>query len=121
LNWVDALLLFAVLSVIMLLGVNRRSCAARLEPANARVRSEHRRTEVVVLTTYTDDESLLAALTVGAHGFLTKDADAEAIARALHAAAAGKSTVDADLLQRLVAAAVRATAPRTKEADGLTA
>jgi len=88
--------------------------------ATARVRAEYPETEVVVLTTYTDDDSLLAALKAGARGFLTKDADAEAIARALHAAADGQSTVDASLQQRLVAAATRASPSRTREVQGLT-
>jgi DNA-binding NarL/FixJ family response regulator len=88
--------------------------------ATARVRAEYPETEVVVLTTYADDDSLLAALKAGARGFLTKDADAEAIARALRSAATGQSTVDAELLQRLVATATRVAPPRTREVDGLT-
>jgi DNA-binding NarL/FixJ family response regulator len=88
--------------------------------ATARVRAEYPETEVVVLTTYADDDSLLAALKAGARGFLTKDADAEAIARALRSAANGQSTVDAELLQRLVAVATRTAPPRTREVDGLT-
>lgn len=75
--------------------------------ATRRVRAEHPRTEVVVLTTYADDDSVLAALQAGARGFLTKDADAEAIARALHAAAAGQSTVDGDVQRRLIEAAAK--------------
>ncbi|HEY7813595.1 MAG TPA: response regulator transcription factor [Nakamurella sp.] len=75
--------------------------------ATRRVRAEFPRTEVVVLTTYADDESVLGALQAGARGFLTKDADAEAIARALHAAAAGQSTVDGEVQRRLIEAATR--------------
>jgi DNA-binding NarL/FixJ family response regulator len=86
-----------------------------------RIRAEHPGTEVVVLTTYADDESLLAALRAGARGFLTKDADAEAIARALRSAAAGQSTVDGELQRRLVEAATRSTPRRVKEIEGLTA
>src|ERR1700761_4395151 len=37
-----------------------------------RVVAEHPGTEVVVLTTYADDESVLGALQAGARGFLTK-------------------------------------------------
>jgi DNA-binding NarL/FixJ family response regulator len=85
------------------------------------VRAQHPETEVVVLTTYADDDSLLAALKAGARGFLTKDADAEAIARALHSAAAGQSTVDGALQQRLVTAAASRAPVRTKELEGLTA
>jgi DNA-binding NarL/FixJ family response regulator len=89
--------------------------------ATARVRAEHPRTEVVVLTTYADDESLLSALRAGARGFLTKDADAESIARALHSAARGMSTVDSELQRRLVEVASRARAPRAQDVEGLTA
>ncbi|WP_344421222.1 response regulator transcription factor [Amycolatopsis minnesotensis] len=85
------------------------------------VRARHPGTEVVVLTTYTDDDSLLGALRAGARGFLTKDADAEAIARALRSAADGQSTVDASLQERLVGAAARAAPPRAEAVEGLTA
>ncbi|GAB3374273.1 response regulator transcription factor [Amycolatopsis echigonensis] len=85
------------------------------------VRAQHPKTEVVVLTTYADDDSLLAALKAGARGFLTKDADADAIVRALRSAAAGQSTVDGALQQRLVAAATSRAPVRTKELEGLTA
>ncbi len=90
--------------------------------ATRRVRAEYPETEVVVLTTYTDDDSVLSALRAGARGFLTKDADAEAIARALHAAAAGQSTVDGEIQRRLVAAAMGGgQQPKAAEpADGLT-
>lgn len=85
------------------------------------VRAQYPETEVVVLTTYTDDESLLGALKAGARGFLTKDADAEAIARALRSAAAGQSTVDGQLQARLVAAATNRAPVRKQELEGLTA
>jgi DNA-binding NarL/FixJ family response regulator len=89
-----------------------------------RVRAEHPETEIVVLTTYADDESVLGALRAGARGFLTKDADAEAIARALYAAAAGQSTVDGDVQRRLIEAATRGRRPAGGAAplvEGLTA
>jgi len=87
-----------------------------------RVRADHPTTEVVVLTTYTDDDSLLAALRAGARGYLTKDADADAIERALRSAAAGQSTVDAALQERLVAAVARpASTTPAEPVEGLTA
>jgi DNA-binding NarL/FixJ family response regulator len=70
--------------------------------ATRQVRTDHPRTEVVVLTTYSDDDSVLSALRAGARGFLTKDADAESIGRALEAAANGQSIVDADVQRRLI-------------------
>ena len=91
--------------------------------ATRRVREQYPETEVVVLTTYTDDDSVLSALRAGARGFLTKDADAEAIARALHAAAAGQSTMDGEVQRRLVAAAMsggQPSRPTAEAADGLT-
>src|SRR5205807_4971123 len=54
-----------------------------------RVRSSHPRTQVVVLTTYSDDESIIGALRAGALGYLTKDATRAEIGRAVLAAAAG--------------------------------
>ncbi|MFJ1756286.1 response regulator [Kitasatospora sp. NPDC088134] len=73
--------------------------------ATRRVRAEHPGTEVVVLTTYADDDSLFSALQAGARGFLTKDAGAEEIARAVvdvRSGAAGLSPqVQLRLLERL--------------------
>jgi DNA-binding NarL/FixJ family response regulator len=76
--------------------------------ATARITREHPSTKVVVLTTYADDESIIAALRAGALGYLTKDAGRDQIARAIHAAAAGQA--------RLVAAA--APAPQNPVASG---
>lgn len=87
--------------------------------ATRRVRAEYPGTEVVVLTTYSDDDSVLAALRAGARGFLTKDADAESIGRALHAAAAGQSIVDGEVQRRLVEASSAVPTP-DPTADGLT-
>ncbi|MFD6751183.1 response regulator, partial [Streptomyces anthocyanicus] len=49
--------------------------------ATRRIRSEHPGTQVVVLTTYADDESLFPALRAGARGFLTQDAGGDEIVR----------------------------------------
>lgn len=51
--------------------------------ATRRVRTEHPGTQVVVLTTYADDDSLFPALRAGARGYLTKDADADELLRAI--------------------------------------
>ncbi|WP_405056605.1 response regulator transcription factor [Kribbella sp. NBC_01505] len=79
--------------------------------ATRQVRTDHPRTEVVVLTTYSDDDSVLSALRAGARGFLTKDADAESIGRAIEAAAAGQSILDADVQRRLIEGAAAAPKP----------
>ncbi len=71
-------------------------------------------TSVVVLTTYTDDESILDALNAGACGYLTKNATAQDIHRALHAAVAGQAVLDQEVQARLVD---HATAPGTRDRD----
>lgn len=50
--------------------------------------------KVVVLTTFADDVSILAALEAGAAGFLTKDAGRQQIALAVRSAAAGQAVLD---------------------------
>jgi DNA-binding NarL/FixJ family response regulator len=60
---------------------------------------------VVVLTTYDDGPSIIAALGAGARGYLTKPAGRADIARAVRAAAAGQAVLDPAVQARLVAAA----------------
>jgi DNA-binding NarL/FixJ family response regulator len=88
--------------------------------ATQAIRARFPRTQVVVLTTYADDESVFGALSAGAIGFLTKDAGRDDIRRALEAAAAGQSVLDADVQARLVQS-VRPRKPSAAELpDGLT-
>ncbi len=72
--------------------------------ATRRIRASLPATQVLVLTTYADDESLFPALQAGARGYLTKEASAEEIERAIRAIAAGRTHLDATIQQRLVAA-----------------
>lgn len=91
--------------------------------ATRRILAAYPVTAIVVLTTYADDDSILAALRAGALGYLTKDAGREQIARALHAAAAGQAILDPAVQARLVAAAAPAldSVPSRPLPDGLTA
>ena len=77
--------------------------------ATAAIRSSRPGTHVVVLTTYADDESIMAALSAGASGYLTKDATRDDIRRALEAAAAGQSLLD-PAVQTVLLEAARAGA-----------
>jgi DNA-binding NarL/FixJ family response regulator len=70
---------------------------------------------VVVLTTYSDDESIIGALQAGALGYLTKDATRAEIGRAVLAAAAGQAVLDPQVQQRLLIAAARAPAAPSAE------
>lgn len=90
--------------------------------ATGLVTEKHPRTRVVVLTTYADDTSVLAALRAGALGYLTKESGRDEIARALHAAAAGQAVLDSDVQRTLLQAANAPAEPRRRELpDGLTA
>ena len=66
---------------------------------------------IVVLTSYSDDESVLAALRAGARGFLTKDAGAADILQAVSAVSAGKALLDPGIQRRLVEAIVGGEMP----------
>ncbi len=70
--------------------------------ATRRIRTDHPGTQVVVLTTYADDESIVGALRAGAIGYLTKDAGRDHIGRALEAAASGQAILDPAVQARLV-------------------
>ncbi|MET8146663.1 response regulator transcription factor [Sphaerisporangium sp. NPDC005288] len=70
--------------------------------ATRRVRAAHPGTQVIVLTTYSDDESVFAALQAGARGFLTKSADAEEIARAIATVMRGGAQLDPSVQRRLL-------------------
>ncbi|MFD9636661.1 response regulator transcription factor [Streptomyces violascens] len=83
--------------------------------ATRRLTEEHPEVAVVVLTTFADDDSILAALSAGARGYLTKNAGREDIARAIRAAAAGQSVLDREVQDRLLATA-RTKAPMPQQA-----
>jgi DNA-binding NarL/FixJ family response regulator len=86
--------------------------------ATRRIRTNHPETQVVVLTTYSDDESVLAALRAGARGFLTKDVHPDEIARAIRVVRDGEAQFDPTVQRRLVDV-VAASEPVPP--DGLTA
>lgn len=77
----------AVMDLLMPGGINGIETTARLRRV-----SPH--TKVVVLTAYTDDERVVAALRAGATGYVRKDAVPELLLTAIRAAARGQSTLD---------------------------
>jgi DNA-binding NarL/FixJ family response regulator len=90
-----------------------------------RLTENHPDVAIVVLTTYDDDSSVLAALQAGARSYLTKDARRADIAQALRSAAAGLSVLDPAVQAALLAAATRPEKPPEpkppgKLPDGLT-
>ncbi len=73
--------------------------------ATRRLTGQYPDVAVVVLTTYVDDSSVLAALQAGARSYLTKDADCADIVQALRSAATGLSVIDPAARAALLAAA----------------
>jgi len=121
---------------VVLMDLNMPRCNG--VEATERLRRLRPDTAVVVLTTYSDDAWVFAALQAGARGFLTKDAGPGEIQRAITDVAAGHAQFDPAVQRRLldalnsgnrsaVAAADRgqpAPAPEvapTEPPDGLTA
>jgi DNA-binding NarL/FixJ family response regulator len=80
--------------------------------ATRRLRERQPEARVIALTTYADDESVLAALRAGARGYLTKDASAEDIRAAIFSVAAGEAALD-PAVQHHVVAAVAGDGPST--------
>ena len=66
---------------------------------------------VVVLTAFSDDNSVFAALRAGARGYLTKNAGAGEILQALSAVRAGDAQLDPSVQRRLVEAVVSGEPP----------
>ena len=89
-----------------------------------RLTAEHPEVAIVVLTTYTDDSSVLDALRAGARSYLTKDADYTEIARALRAAVGGLTVFDPRVHATLLAATEAPPKPEPARSaplpDGLT-
>ncbi|MDF3298337.1 response regulator transcription factor [Streptomyces tropicalis] len=91
--------------------------------ATRRIRREHPGTQVVILTTFGDDDSLFPALRAGARGYLTKDAGGEEIVRAVESVLSGDAglspSIQRRLLERLSGPEPR-PAPPAEAPDGLT-
>jgi DNA-binding NarL/FixJ family response regulator len=93
--------------------------------ATRRIRAALPEVQVVVLTTYADDESVFAALRAGARGYLTKDAGAEEMAHAIERVHAGETLLDPSVQARLLDGLGRVVEPAPRQPgkppDGLTA
>ncbi|MEV5878854.1 response regulator transcription factor [Streptomyces sp. NPDC052101] len=93
--------------------------------ATRRIRAQYPATQVVVLTTYADDESLFPALRAGARGYLTKDAGGDEIVRAVESVLSGDAglspSVQRRLLERLSQPEPSPQATADAPPDGLTA
>jgi DNA-binding NarL/FixJ family response regulator len=90
--------------------------------ATRRLAASHPEVGVIALTTYADDETVMAALQAGARGYLTKDAGAEQIRAAVEDVAAGEAALDPAVQKHLIAAVAEGGGAAATDAlpDGLT-
>ena len=91
--------------------------AARLEPdivlmdvrlpdgtgieACREIRSARPETRVLFLTSFADDEALLATFLAGGQGYLLKEIDEQGLIRSIEAVAGGQSILDAAMTERI--------------------
>ena len=88
--------------------------------ATRRIREISPHTQVVVLSSFAQDELVFSAIKAGALSYLLKDADAETVLKAIHAASRGEAILHPRIAQRLMAE-VAAPAQSQDPAVGLTA
>jgi DNA-binding NarL/FixJ family response regulator len=101
---------------VVLMDLNMPRCDG--VEATERLRDLHPGTAVIVLTTYSDDAWVFAALRAGARGFLTKDAGVDEIHRAITAVAAGHAQLDPAVQRRLLDALSKGDRFAVADADG---
>ncbi|MFF3308448.1 response regulator [Streptomyces sp. NPDC002952] len=92
--------------------------------ATRRIRTRYPGTQVVVLTTFADDESLFPAIRAGARGYLTKDAGGDEIVRAVRSVLSGEAGLSPGIQRRLLerlSEPEREPARPPEASDGLTA
>ena len=88
--------------------------------ATRRLRTEAPEVRVVVLTTYSDDRSVLEALRAGARGYLTKDASGEQIHEARRQVLDDHAVIDPAVQRHLVDAIAASRPAQPTLRDGLT-
>ncbi len=109
-------------------GEEARLCAKTLSPqvvlmdlrmpvlggveATRRIRAANSHCQVIVLTTFEDDEEVFDALRAGAVGYLLKDVPVEKLTEAIRAAARGESFLQPSVAAKVVAEFNRLSLPR---------
>jgi len=94
---------------IVLMDLNMPNCDG-VEATRQIVRQQPE-VQVVVLTAFSEDENVFAALRAGARGFLTKNASAGEILQAISTVSAGEAQLDPSVQRRLVEALVTGEYP----------
>ena len=88
--------------------------------ATRQIRQSSPHTQIVVLTSYAQDELLFSAIKAGALSYLLKDADAQTVLHAIRAASRGEASLHPRIARRLMSE-VSAPGPTHDPAAELTA
>jgi DNA-binding NarL/FixJ family response regulator len=80
--------------------------------ATRRIRAANSHCQVIVLTTFEDDDEVFGALRAGAVGYLLKDVPMEKLMEAIRAAARGESFLQPSVAAKVVAEFSRISQPR---------
>lgn len=75
--------------------------------ATARIKSQYNDIQVLVLTMFKDDASVITAMKAGARGYILKDADSEDIVASIRSVASGKAIFSGDVASRMIEFATR--------------
>jgi NarL family two-component system response regulator LiaR len=79
--------------------------------ATQAIREQHPNTQVVILTSFGEQERVQAALKAGAIGYLLKDATAEELVSAIRNAVAGKPSLAPEAARALIQATTQPASP----------
>src|SRR5262249_50038256 len=83
--------------------------------AGRTIRADHRDTRVVFLTSFADDDAVLATILAGADGFLLKEVSSEELVQAVRTVASGRSILDSAVTQRVLAKLRSMSTPAPQE------
>jgi len=86
--------------------------------ATAAIATQYPQIQVLVLTTFDDDELVAEAMRVGAKGYLLKDTPSEELADAIRAVAKGYSQFGPGILQKMVSNLSSASTPEPELREG---
>jgi DNA-binding NarL/FixJ family response regulator len=84
-----------------------------------RIRAQFQNTQVIILTTFDDDEYVFEGLRAGAMGYLLKDVSAEDLAEAIRRVAHGEALIQPSITRKVVAEFSRLQAAPRKSDQGL--
>jgi two-component system response regulator DevR len=75
------------------------------------IRAARPETRVLFLTSFADDDAVMATIFAGADGYLLKEIDEETLVRAIETVAEGRSILDSAMAQRMLARMKEHSAP----------